>query len=126
MKRSLAVGLAILAGPAHAHAFKSGADLYAQFGEGISVALTDPRLALGPIAVGLSAALAHPRGFPRQWLFLLVGIIGGQLIAASVPPAVMAITLAIAALTALLGLALQFRLLNLAAVLVGAATAAPG
>ncbi|MEO8529714.1 MAG: hypothetical protein ABI459_00685 [Deltaproteobacteria bacterium] len=119
MKFRLAAALAVFAGRAEAHAFTSGSNLYAQFTEGVGIVLTDPRLILPMVAVGITASLANVRGFARQWGFLVVGIVAGQLIAPAMPVWIMAVALGIGTLMALIGIALWFPMLNFAALLVG-------
>jgi len=124
MRLRTALLLVWLAGPAQAHAFKSGSNLYGQLLEGIGLVFADPRLILAPLALAVLAALKDARGFPRQWVFLLVGVLAGQLIAPVIPPAIMIAALVTAVITAISALSLYHRLLDLMALLVGVVTAA--
>lgn len=102
---ALSVALAVLAGPAHAHAFDAGADAYGQFVEGAAVMLTFPGIVLPLLALGVLLSLWREDGLPKVWPLFLAAQVAGVFGAALVGPVValifMGLGIVIAAMAAL-------------------------
>ncbi len=91
-----------LAGPANAHAFTAGADLYAQFVEGASVILIYPAILLPILALGILVSLWDTEGLPRAWPLFLSGQIVGVFLAALVGPGMLTAFIGLGLVTATL------------------------
>jgi len=103
MKRSgfwLAGAAALVAPRAHAHAFESGADSYAQFVEGASVVLAYPGLLLPVLALGVLLTLWDIDGLPRVWPVYIGGLLAGIFLGGVVGPWIAAVFLALGVLVA--------------------------
>ncbi|SIN90286.1 hypothetical protein [Vannielia litorea] len=104
MHKTLLIGAlaALSAARGEAHAFKSGADQYAQFLEGTGVVLGYPALLLPGLALGILLGLWSREGLPRVWPFFLAGLAGGVGLAALVGPWVSPLLMGLGVLTACL------------------------
>ena len=104
-KISLSAAL-VAADAAFAHAFESGADLYAQFTEGVGVILTYPATLLPLMALGIMLSLWTKEGMVRAWpVFLigqLVGLIAGAFVGEWILSIMLGLGIVVAALAALL------------------------
>ena len=91
------------AGRAHAHAFQSGADSYAQFLEGAGVVLRYPETLLPVLALGILLSLWDREGMVRAWPAFLAGQLGGLALAAVVGAWIASVNLAAGLVVATLG-----------------------
>ncbi|MFN3145103.1 MAG: hypothetical protein ACE368_07460 [Paracoccaceae bacterium] len=107
MIRSLTAGAALvaLAAPAHAHAFRTGADAYAQFLEGTGVPLGDPAILLGLLPLGVLLGLWRMDGMPAVWPGFIAGLMLGLGLAPALPEGITLVPLAIGLIAAILGAA---------------------
>ena len=88
---------------ASAHAFESGANLYAQFQEGTSVILSYPETLLPLMTLGILLSLWTIEGLIRAWPAFLIGLVTGFPFAALIGPWIVPVILAAGILTAALG-----------------------
>ncbi len=92
----------LAAGRAEAHAFKSGADQYAQFLEGTGVVLSYPALLLPTLALGILVSLWSTEGLPRVWLLFVAGLVAGVFVAPLFGPEVSTLLMGLGVLVATL------------------------
>lgn len=95
--------MALVPTGAAAHAFASGADLYAQFVEGAGVVAAYPATFLPLLALGLFLGLWSPEGMVRAWPVFLAGQIAGIGLAALAGPWILPVGLAAGIIVATLG-----------------------
>ena len=103
----LAVFFGLCATQAEAHAFKSGADFYAQFQEGVSVILAYPQTLLPLLALGVLLSLWQPEGLLRVWPMFLAGLVIGFFAGPLVGTWIVSTTLAVGIATAILAAILE-------------------
>lgn len=100
IRGGLCAALVLLPGAAQAHAFRTGADVYTQFIEGVGVPLADPALVLCLLPLGLLAGLWRPDAMPKLWPVLIPALILGGLCASLAPPEVAIAAVSVGAATA--------------------------
>ena len=98
-----ALTLAALPGAADAHAFTSGANLYAQFVEGAGVVLATPAILLALVPLGLLIGLNGRAGMAGAWPGMLAGLVLGWIVAPSVGPGVVPAAVGVGAVLGVFG-----------------------
>ena len=88
---------------AGAHAFTSGANLYAQFVEGASVPLVTPAILLALVPLGLLIGLTGRVGMARAWPGVLAGLMLGWGVAPWAGPGVVLAAVGVGAVLGALG-----------------------
>lgn len=81
-------GSLVAAGPAHAHAFRSGLDYYEQFQEGVGVVFAYPGTLFPIVALGVMVGLWQADGIVRSAPVFVAGLFLGVPLAAFVGPSV--------------------------------------
>ncbi|MEO0990951.1 MAG: hypothetical protein AAFX00_08390 [Pseudomonadota bacterium] len=109
------------AGRANAHAFKSGADQYQQFLEGVSVILTYPGLLLPISALGILLGLWKQDGLPHVWAIYIAGLVAGVFLSPFVGPPIAIALMGLGLITAACAALLPRHVYPEAAVLAGLA-----
>ena len=107
MTRALvgAAAACALAAPAHAHAFRTGADSYAQFLEGAGVPLGDPAILLGLLPLGVLIGLWRMDGMPAVWPAFIAGLVAGLAAAPLLPENIALAPLVLGLFASILGAA---------------------
>jgi hypothetical protein len=102
---AVAAALALLPGSAAAHAFRTGADAYAVFLQGVAVPLNDPWILLCLLPVGVMVGIWRKDGMPAVWPGLIGGLLLGFLLAPLLPEGLALVPLAFGLIASVLAAA---------------------